>query len=180
MLLAVSLYQPWAWLVVLGHKRFETRSWPTRTRGWVAIHAAGGTIPKSGRVLMESDYYQPIADYTGVTNGNATCGPTGRMPTRAIVGLVRIVTTAPVEVLQAEGAITFKEEAFGDYSAGRHGWQLEAPIKLHTPVPCPGHQRFWHVPPDVHQLVLLELKSGNHTADKLPDDLAVAVEASGV
>lgn len=31
--------QPWAWLIVNGHKDIENREWPTRYRGPVAIHA---------------------------------------------------------------------------------------------------------------------------------------------
>jgi activating signal cointegrator 1 len=36
----LSLWQPWATLIALGIKRFETRSWYTTYRGNVAIHAA--------------------------------------------------------------------------------------------------------------------------------------------
>ncbi len=37
---AITLWQPWASLVALGLKRFETRSWPTNYRGKLLIHAA--------------------------------------------------------------------------------------------------------------------------------------------
>ena len=37
---ALSLTQPWAELVVLGEKQWETRSWRTSHRGRIAIHAA--------------------------------------------------------------------------------------------------------------------------------------------
>ncbi len=36
---ALTLYQPWAQLVVLGIKTIETRSWSTSYRGPLAIHA---------------------------------------------------------------------------------------------------------------------------------------------
>lgn len=36
---ALSIMQPWAWLIVAGHKDIENRSWPTRFRGPVLIHA---------------------------------------------------------------------------------------------------------------------------------------------
>ena len=36
----ITLWQPWASLVVHGYKRWETRSWRTPYRGWLAIHAA--------------------------------------------------------------------------------------------------------------------------------------------
>lgn len=36
---ALSIMQPWAWLIVNRHKAIENRDWPTRFRGAVAIHA---------------------------------------------------------------------------------------------------------------------------------------------
>ena len=37
--LALSIQQPWAWLIVNGHKPVENRDWPTRLRGTIGIHA---------------------------------------------------------------------------------------------------------------------------------------------
>jgi hypothetical protein len=36
---ALSIMQPWAWLIVNGHKDVENRSWSTSFRGPVLIHA---------------------------------------------------------------------------------------------------------------------------------------------
>lgn len=36
---ALSIMQPWAWLIVAGHKDIENRTWSTRFRGPVLIHA---------------------------------------------------------------------------------------------------------------------------------------------
>ncbi|TIT90355.1 MAG: ASCH domain-containing protein [Mesorhizobium sp.] len=36
---AISIMQPWAWLIVNGHKDIENRDWHTNYRGPVAIHA---------------------------------------------------------------------------------------------------------------------------------------------
>jgi hypothetical protein len=36
---AISIQQPWAWLIVNGYKDVENRSWPTKYRGTIAIHA---------------------------------------------------------------------------------------------------------------------------------------------
>ena len=38
--LAISIRQPWAWLIMYGGKDIENRSWPTKVRGRVFIHAA--------------------------------------------------------------------------------------------------------------------------------------------
>lgn len=37
---ALSIQQPWAWLIVMGYKDIENRSWPTTFRGSFLIHAA--------------------------------------------------------------------------------------------------------------------------------------------
>jgi ASCH domain len=37
---AISIRQPWAWLIVNGHKDVENRSWSTKHRGQILIHAS--------------------------------------------------------------------------------------------------------------------------------------------
>jgi hypothetical protein len=39
---ALSIKQPWAWLIVNGHKDVENRDWQTKYRGPVLIHASKG------------------------------------------------------------------------------------------------------------------------------------------
>src|SRR4051794_36490822 len=39
---ALSVRQPWAWLIVNGFKPIENRDWPTRFRGKLLIHASKG------------------------------------------------------------------------------------------------------------------------------------------
>lgn len=46
---AISIGQPWAWLIVNGHKDIENRDWPTAFRGRILIHA-GQTM------RLKSDY----------------------------------------------------------------------------------------------------------------------------
>lgn len=48
---ALSIRQPWAWLIVNGFKDVENRSWPTPFRGRVLIHA--------GKTLTEA-YYREV------------------------------------------------------------------------------------------------------------------------
>jgi len=38
---AITLQQPWAWLVVNGYKRWEYRTWSTDHRGLLVVHASG-------------------------------------------------------------------------------------------------------------------------------------------
>ena len=39
---ALSIRQPWAWLILHGGKDIENRDWATRFRGRVLIHASKG------------------------------------------------------------------------------------------------------------------------------------------
>ena len=39
---ALSIRQPWAWLIVHGRKDIENRSWRTKFRGRFLVHAAQG------------------------------------------------------------------------------------------------------------------------------------------
>ncbi|BBK44161.1 hypothetical protein STVA_41810 [Allostella vacuolata] len=50
---ALSIMQPWAWLIIHQHKRVENRTWHTSHRGPILIHA-GKTIDREA--------YEWIAD----------------------------------------------------------------------------------------------------------------------
>jgi hypothetical protein len=39
---AISIRQPWAWLIVNGYKDIENRTWATKYRGLLLIHASKG------------------------------------------------------------------------------------------------------------------------------------------
>lgn len=39
---AISIRQPWPWLITMGYKPVENRTWHTHYRGPVAIHASQG------------------------------------------------------------------------------------------------------------------------------------------
>jgi hypothetical protein len=42
MTLALSIRQPWAWLILHAGKDIENRTWPTRYRGRILVHAGKG------------------------------------------------------------------------------------------------------------------------------------------
>jgi len=51
---ALSIRQPWAWLILHGGKDIENRNWPTKVRGRVLIHASA---------TMTHDDYRFCAEY---------------------------------------------------------------------------------------------------------------------
>ncbi|TKY81796.1 ASCH domain-containing protein [Pectobacterium polonicum] len=56
---ALSIRQPWAWLIVNGYKDIENRTWNTKYRGPVLIHASSrkptkAEVEEARKVLMFS------------------------------------------------------------------------------------------------------------------------------
>lgn len=43
---ALSIRQPWAWLIIMGHKPIENRTWKTDFRGRIMLHASAGMTRK--------------------------------------------------------------------------------------------------------------------------------------
>lgn len=52
---ALSIQQPWAWLIVHGFKPVENRSWPTSFRGPILVHA-GQKFDQAGYELVRDCY----------------------------------------------------------------------------------------------------------------------------
>ena len=73
---AISIQQPWAWLIVNGYKDLENRTWATKYRGRVLIHAPK-TVDKTGfqaqREWVQASGIQIPDDLpTGAIVGEAT------------------------------------------------------------------------------------------------------------
>lgn len=124
---AITLHQPYATAIVLGHKRHETRSWRTDYRGPLAIHAAK-TFPAYARNFARTE----------LTLGRMTTPlPLGQV--LCIVELVDVVRAD--EIAFDVGAI---ERLYGDYSPGRWAWVFAKAIRvLDPPVPARGAQGLW-------------------------------------
>lgn len=53
---AISIHQPWAWLIVEGYKDIENRTWLTAYRGPVLIHAGLTRADPEDVQAVLSDY----------------------------------------------------------------------------------------------------------------------------
>ncbi len=118
---ALTLTQPWASLVALGHKRIETRSWSTNYRGALYIHAAKG-FPRYARDFAGEEW------------------AIGRLPAELPLGVL-VATARLVDVRPTEGVastISALERRFGDYCPGRYAWLLEDIEPLADPIPWRG------------------------------------------
>ena len=130
---ALSLYQPWASLIVYGHKRIETRSWSTTYRGTLLIHASKNKrwMPDFPRLLHDAGIPDAMTDL-----------PT---PCGAVLGSVEVVDCLKSEEF-SESDVGTQERLLGDYRPGRYGWVLRQPVVFTTPVYCAGHLGLWEVP----------------------------------
>jgi hypothetical protein len=68
---ALSIKQPWAALIVAGHKTIEVRKWATAVRGRVFIHAAGSPDQRPEGWESVPDELRPLAQLTGGIIGDA-------------------------------------------------------------------------------------------------------------
>lgn len=154
----LSLLQPWATLVVIGAKKIETRSWNTKHRGDLLIHASMGKYygPKGNRVsceLITEDFNDRL---------KANIGPFKNLPFGSIIGKVTLVNTVKItsikteydpaddKMLQGPGRFTVPpaepEFSYGDYTEGRYAWLLKDAVKFDEPIQQTGGLSVWNFP----------------------------------
>ena len=102
MIPALSIRQPWAWLIVNGHKDIENRDWHTQFRGRMLVHA--------GQTMARSYYDTVVADLTAAGLCPANIPAYEDLPRGGIVGEVRVVDCVqqhPSPWKQAESPFAF-------------------------------------------------------------------------
>src|SRR6266850_2664278 len=107
---AISLTQPWAALVAIGAKRYETRSWRTEFRDRLIIHASKG-FPRWARECCEEPVFKEALAQAGYDRWQS-------LPVGAILGSVWLLDCVPTESVQVDD----REREFGDYEPGRWAW----------------------------------------------------------
>lgn len=128
---ALSVTQPWATLIATGQKQVETRSWPTRCRGRIAIHAAKSLPPAARQLagrLVESGALGSL-----------------ELPRGVVLCTAELCDVRPVEALRDH--LSPEELAYGDYSDGRWGWLLRDIEVLEAPLPARGMLGLWRWDP---------------------------------
>ena len=115
---ALSIRQPWAWLVVNGYKNIENRTWSTGFRGRIYVHAGQRTVaddyPEQREYLARAGIVIPVVVARG-----------------AIVGEVTIT-----------GCVSLSDSP---WFCGPYGFTLEDPVAYDLPIPCRGQLGFFAV-----------------------------------
>jgi hypothetical protein len=152
----VSLWQPWATLWVAGApigKGNETRSWATRHRGPLAVHAAKRVdidsffLEPFRSALRELGYEQPLDLPRGAVIGVVEITDCLRMVSADFCGHQK----ADDEIcLLCDPRLTERERAFGIYEPDRFAW-IAGPGRraLEAPIPMKALQRIQRLAPDI-------------------------------
>lgn len=137
---AITIKQPWASLIAINKKHYETRSWNTKYRGPILIHA-GKKIEKE--YLKDYLFKNPLSE-SGIKNIEDI--PVGAIIAKAILkDCIKVVECGYTYSILEDGTkIEGDEFYFGDYSEGRYIWKLEEVIQLKEPIPCKGQLSLWN------------------------------------
>jgi hypothetical protein len=129
---ALSIQQPWASLIIRGHKDVENRSWPTNYRGPLLIHA-GKTFDREGLLFIRNTFGY-ICD--GLEDGSI-------FPLGCIIGRVNLI-----------GCCTRHPSK---WFFGPYGFVLQSPVIMKPPIPYRGKLSLFDIPDEI----LKGEKSGN-------------------
>ncbi len=118
---AISIQQPWAWLIVNGHKDIENRTWKSNFKGRVLIHA--------GKKL-DMDFPW---DHLAVNYPKCPIRPNYPVLTGGIVGEATIIDCV--------------EESESEWFNGPYGFVLKDARPLPF-APCKGSLGFFDISPE--------------------------------
>ena len=141
---ALTLYDPWATLVVLGEKQYETRSWSTSYRGPLAIHVSKSFTGEMADLCHTEPFRSVLVELEDWPRLGCIIGT---------VELERCWRMDKYRGPEFLPEVSEKERAFGDWSYGRWAWPLSSPRLLAAPIPCRGHQGLWTVPLEIEELL---------------------------
>ena len=120
----LTIRQPWATLIMQEDKRFEFRSWQTKYRGELLIHAGKG-IDKEAVKRLEK--YLPKDLPLGKILGKVT-----------LVDCIRMSPEFKEELLN-ENSDIYTKSSFKE----NFGWQLENIQVFDAPIDAVGHLSLW-------------------------------------
>lgn len=115
----LSIRQPWAWLIVHGHKDVENREWATQYRGPLLIHAS--------KTVAKAEYARQCAEIEHAFG--IAVPPLADVPLGGIVGAVHLVDCAP--------------HSDSPWYTGAVAWVLRQPVELPF-LPCKGGLGLFH------------------------------------
>lgn len=155
---AVSLWQPWASLLVHGIKRVETRGRRPISpgfRGKLLVHSAKVWTKAIEEIATQPPFLALAREKLGVN------WPI-QLPRGRLLGWVEVTNCLKTEEFRFadSGDYTYVgmgggfqapklESELGDFSEGRYGFLIGTCFAFPEPIACQGRQGVWAVPDDV-------------------------------
>lgn len=130
---ALTIWQPYASLIAVGAKKYETRSWRTDYRGLIAIHAA---LRPMGWIIEHTD--EAVLQIAARIFGTEAMMD---LPNGKIVAFGRLTDCLLMTPELIEGQ-TPQEIALGDWTSGRYAWRIED-VEAVEPIDIKGKQGLW-------------------------------------
>ena len=124
----LTIKQPWATLIMQGNKRFEFRSWQTKYRGELLIHAGKGIDKEAVKRLAN---YLPQELPQGEILGKVT-----------LVDCIKMTHEFKEKLLKDEIYAKVKDYSKSSFQEN-YGWQLEDVHVFDEPIEAKGHLSLW-------------------------------------
>ena len=165
---AITIHQPYASLIAVGVKKYETRSWATSHRGPIAIHASKKLLAPSthmGESKSILGVWKRMADIFGepepwrkpplYVNSEFIALYRDQFPLGAVIATAELVACRQIACYDAHtpscivdhwGKLEYPsddERLFGDWTPGRFAWELVKVQMLPEPIPTRGRQGLW-------------------------------------
>jgi hypothetical protein len=144
---ALTIIEPWATLLVMGKKRYETRDWQIVYRGLIAIHSGK-------KVLTECDYNLGVAEC--MINSEITPEILKNNRGKIIaVGYLKDIILMSEDFMKE---ISETEKDLGLWKVGRYAWDIIDIKPLLKPIPVRGMLGLWDVSDEIEQQINQQLK----------------------
>ena len=143
----ISVWQPYASLLVGGFKRIETRPFPAPSTvlGQRIGIASTKQIKPEQRAAFEDEVFARYYAETGLPGFDD-------LPHGFLLGTVLVKTCDPITEDDIDD-ITEEEQCYGWFETGRYAWRTLEPEVFPEPIPVRGAQGIWiWEPAKVHNL----------------------------
>lgn len=142
----ISIWQPFAQLIVTGCKVFETRTWPAPQSvigQRIGIAATARVVPGQ-RAHWDDETFRLFYPGTGLPEPHEL--PMGALVGTAVLDSVELMTPELMEDVSRE------EQAYGWWDEGNYAWRMVDPVALEIPIPIRGRQGLYDWDGDIEAL----------------------------
>jgi len=134
---AITIWQPWASLLVSGQKQYETRSWATSYRGPIAIHAAMRPVRRTIGALAAGNNILERLGIVFPKHEDLYQLPTGAIVGTAILEYCHLIDETFIAKL------SLQELDLGEFTPGRYAWEFSHMTDVTPAIPIRGAQGLW-------------------------------------